>query len=502
MAERRNRSRACAIVRERPGRRPTGRGRAAAVLAASVALILPAATNFGTVRTVDEAATARQIGSAPSDELSFSMIDLLGVQATRDPVTLTELVRDVTGIRQRTNGSDGTGVDIALIDSGVAPVGGLDGPNVIHGPDLSGEGAFPQFAYLDTYGHGTHLAGIMVGQRVGNEGVAPGARVVSIKVAGADGVTSVAQVVAGIDWVVEHRNTDGLNIRVLNLSLGQAGVSSHQGNVLSAAVERAWDAGIFVVVAAGNRGGNQPHLDAPAIDPYVMAVGAVDSSIQPDAKYQQPTSWTARGNGNRKPDVAAPGVSIASYRVPGSTVDRLAPGARYGDDLFLGSGTSQSAAVVSAIAARLLGDYPALTPAGLKATFEFGAISRLSPVPVDAIGEGVVQGGKSWNNPQYSPSVPTYERAAGPGKGIVVPTGATWSGGKWSGATWSGATWSGATWSGATWSGATWSGATWSGATWSGATWSGATWSGATWSGATWSGATWSGATWSGQGWS
>ena len=70
------------------------------------------------------------------------------------------------------------------------------------------------------------------------------------------------------------------------------------------------------------------------------------------------------GNGTRNPDIAAPGVSIASYRVPGSTVDQLAPNARYGEDLFLGSGSSQSAAVVSAIPARLLGDYPTLPPAG------------------------------------------------------------------------------------------------------------------------------------------
>jgi serine protease AprX len=484
-------------------RRPSGRRRGSAVvLALAGILAVSAATSVGEIDPIGNAAPVPAADSGSSGVLSLSMVDLLGTQVTGDPVTLAELVEDVTGIRQRQNGSDGTGVDIALIDSGVAPVAGLDGPNVVHGPDLSGEGAFAEVAYLDSYGHGTHLAGIMVGQRDGSEGIAPGARVVSVKVAGADGVTSVAQVVAGIDWVVEHRNTDGLNIRVLNLALGQAGVSSHQGNLLSAAVERAWDAGIFVVVAAGNRGANQTHLDAPAIDPYVMSVGAVDSSVQPNAKYQQPTGWTARGNGNRNPDIAAPGVSIASYRVPGSTVDQLAPGARYGEDFFLGSGTSQSAAVVSAIAARLLGDYPAVTPVGLKATFEFGSITRLSPVPVLTIGEGVVQGGKSWNNPQYSTPAPTYERAAGPGKGIVAPTGATWSGGGWSGATWSGATWSGATWSGASWSGASWSGASWSGATWSGASWSGASWSGASWSGASWSGASWSGATWSGSGWS
>ena len=449
------------------------------------------------------AASVPAAGSGSSDELSVSMVDLLGTQVTGDPVTLAELVEDVTGIRQRQNGSDGTGVDIALIDSGVAPVAGLDGPNVVHGPDLSGEGAFREVAYLDTL-RSRHPLGRA------SWSVSGSATKASLRVHGSSASRSPALTVSPLwrrSWPgsTGSSNTatrDGLNIRVLNLALGQAGVSSHQGNLLSAAVERASDAGIFVVVAAGNRGGNQGHLDAPAIDPYVMSVGSVDSSVQPNAKYQQPTAWTARGNGNRNPDIAAPGVSIASYRVPGSTVDQLAPGARYGDDLFLGSGTSQSAAVVSAIAARLLGDYPALTPAGLKATFEIGSITRLSPVPFRTIGKGVVQGGKSWNNPQFSTPAPTYERAAGHGKGIVAPTGATWSGGGWSGATWSGATWSGATWSGATWSGASWSGASWSGASWSGASWSGASWSGASWSGASWSGASWSGASWSGSGWS
>jgi serine protease AprX len=324
---------------------------------------------------------------------------------------------------------------------------------------------------------------------------------VSVKVAGRDGVTSVGQVVAGIDWVVEHRNSDGLNIRVLNLSLGQSGVTSHEGDVLSAAVERAWNAGIFVVVAAGNGGANQDHLDSPANDPFPVSVGAVDSKTNRKSHYQTPAAWTANGDGTRNPDLMAPGVSIASYRVPGSTVDQQAPTARYGDNLFLGSGTSQSAAVVSAIAAVLFDDYPTMTPDELKETLTSASNSALN-ISETIIGQGVLSGARAWRYPEYGASPQNHATAAGAGTGIVAPTGATWSGGTWSGATWSGATWSGATWSGATWSGATWSGATWSGATWSGATWSGATWSGATWSGATWSGATWSGATWSGATWS
>ncbi|MDH4170911.1 MAG: S8 family serine peptidase [Acidimicrobiia bacterium] len=439
-------------------------------------------------------AASDHASASPVAELSLSMVELLSQSDMSDPVMLAELGDDV--LRSGFDGSDGSGVDVALIDSGVSPVDGLNGDNVLYGPDLSMEAASPEVAFLDTYGHGTHMAGIIVGERDAAPGIAPGARLVSVKVAGSDGATSIAQVVAGIDWVVDHHDTDGLNIRVLNLSLGQAGVTSHIGDPLSAAVERAWDAGIVVVVAAGNRGETQAHLDSPAIDPYVLAVGASDSSTGQSIPWQPVPDWSALGDGRRNPDLVAPGRSIASYRVPGSTVDQLVPTARYGADLFLGSGTSQAAAVVSGLAARAIGEYPGLDADDLKATLERGARSLNTAGPIKS-GDGRVR--RDW--PRFDSPTQDFTRAAGAGTGIVTPAGATWSGGGWSGATWSGATWSGATWSGGTWSGATWSGATWSGATWSGATWSGATWSGATWSGATWSGATWSGATWSGTGW-
>ena len=415
--------------------------------------------------------------------LSTSMVEMLDGESSGTPMSL-EYVRKVAQayVGRRINGA---GIDVALIDTGVAPVDGLDGEEkVLHGPDLSFEGAASEVAFLDTYGHGTHMAGIIAGNRPGQEGVAPGARLISIKTAGHDGITTVPQVVAAIDWVVEHRNTNGLNIRVLNLSLGLSGVDDHRGDLLSAAVERAWNAGIFVVVAAGNGGLSQKHLDSPAIDPYVLAVGGFDFF------NENVPAWSANGNGARNPDVISPARSIASYRVPGSTVDIEVPSARYGDDLFLGSGTSQAAAATSGLAALILQAQPKLSPDELKA-----ALSRTADDLTDGEyrdGQGVANAHKAEVELDIEGSEQRFETAAGPGTGIVAPTGATWSGGTWSGATWSGGTWSGATWSGATWSGATWTGATWTGATWSGATWTGATWSGATWTGATWTGQGWS----------
>ncbi len=403
-------------------------------------------------------------------------------------------------------GATGQGIDVALIDSGVTPVYGLNQPGkIVYGPDLSNEGGQANLRNLDTYGHGTHLAGIINGDdgdMVG--GIAPDSRIVSVKVAGATGQTDIAQVIAGIDWVVEHKNDHGLNIRVLNLSLGMPGVTTSQGDPLSAAVERAWNAGIVVVAAAGNRGTAAGGIDSPAVSPYVIAVGAhemYDSSGAQD--FIAP--WSSVGNQYRQPDFLAPGRSIMSFRVPGSKLDQMYPSARVDGKYFLGSGSSQAAAVMSGFVAAMLSRYPEFTNDQVKYVFQQKSID-FKDVASTVDGYGKISPKDAIRAPKVALSAPTQQFTPALGTNsnqtVSTPAGATWSGGTWNGATWSGGTWSGATWSGATWSGATWSGGVWSGATWSGATWSGATWSGATWSGATWSGATWSGATWSGTSWS
>ncbi len=433
------------------------------------------------------------------------------------------------------NGITGQGIDVALIDSGVVPVDGLSAPGkVINGPDLSFESQTPELYSLDTYGHGTHMAGIIAGRGNGVTssnytshdsfvGIAPDSRIVNLKVANTVGATDVSQVLAAIDWVVQHRNDNGMNIRVLNLAFGTDGVQSYLLDPLAYAVEVAWRKGIVVVAAAGNSGFGSSKLNNPAYDPYVIAVGAndpkgtfnVDDDVIPD--------WSSRGDGTRNPDVVAPGKSIVSLRNTNSFVDMQHPEGRVNGNLFRGSGTSQSAAVVAGAAALLLSQRPGLTPDQVKRIL----MTTATPLPaadVVAQGSGMInlKAAMTAATPEYVQTWPlstgtgSLEGARGSAHVAMGEStlsgeqdifgnawnGATWSGQSWSGTTWSGGTWNGATWSGSCWCGTTWSGATWSGATWSGATWSGATWSGATWSGATWSGATWSGATWSGSTWS
>ena len=153
-------------------------------------------------------------------------------------------------LNQVDEGIDGTGVTVAMIDTGVSHHVDLDG-RMLARVDFTPGGAGD-----DGFGHGTHLAGVIAGDGTASDGkwrgVAPGAQLVSVKVADADGATDVSVVIAAIQWVVSHREQYG--IRVLNLSFGTDSIQPYAVDPLDAAVERAWFAGITVVVSAGNRG--------------------------------------------------------------------------------------------------------------------------------------------------------------------------------------------------------------------------------------------------------
>jgi serine protease AprX len=446
-------------------------------------------------------------------------------------------------------GITGSGVDVALVDSGVSPVQGLAGEGkVVNGPDLSVDSQTASTQYLDGFGHGTFMAGLIAARDPGADpahpggsyfGIAPDARIVNVKVGSGSGAVDVSQVIAGIDWVVAHRHDNGLNIRVLNLSIGTNSNQSYQLDPLAYAAEVAWRSGIVVVAAAGNSGAATGHLDDPASDPFVIAVGASASNggglLGGLLSSLLVAAFSSLGNGTRNPDLIAPGSHLQGLRVPGSYIDQHFPSAAFGDRYFRGSGTSEAAALTSGAVALLLQKRPWLQPGQVKAILTQTA-AALPLLPVRAQGAGLLQlragvsdalsvpgGGQGFSPASGNGSL---EKARGDnhvslngvpltgeedifGHGFSAEDhaaqsagGQGWSDGGWNGTTWSGTTWSGTTWSGTTWSGTTWSGTTWSGTTWSGTTWTGTTWSGTTWSGTTWSGTTWSGEIWSSYSWS
>src|SRR3954447_5150145 len=265
--------------------------------------------------------------------------------------SLYTIANQVTGASTMWQAGDtGQGVDVAVVGSGVVPVAGLDGTGkIVYGPDLTQETGTPT-QNLDTYGHGTHMAGIIAGRDAaatttsGNAsdfvGMAPDSRIVSIKIADAKGQTDVSQAIAAIDWVVENGHKNGLNIRVMNMSFGTDGNQSYVYDPLAYAAEMAWRSGIVVVVAAGNDGNGVLKLNNPASDPYVIAVGSDSANGTATTADDTVSSFSNNGNGSRNPDLIAPGDHVVSLRDPGSYLDTTYPDARIGTRLFRGSGTS------------------------------------------------------------------------------------------------------------------------------------------------------------------
>jgi serine protease AprX len=344
---------------------------------------------------------------------------------------------------------DGSGVDVALIDTGVAPVGTLAEPGrVVHGPDFSREGSIRRLATLDTFGHGTHLAGLIAG-------TAPGARLVSVKVAGAQGETELGRVLRALQWVRDHRYDGGLDIRVVNLSLGvEPDRKGYRRDVLAWAVEQLWREGIAVVAAGGNLGAKARVLDIPAADPFIIAAGASDTFQTADPADDRVASFSSRSE-RRPVDVVAPGVSLVSLRVPGSALDLEFPAARVGQDGFRGSGTSQAAAVVTGVAARLLSAQPELSPDQVKALLTQGAVDLPDPVEADGAGRVDLAGSLGLPVPDaedvrqsWAPATLDVRRWKDALKesDSVGAVNAEWAGRRWSGRRWSGRRWSGDSW--------------------------------------------------------
>ncbi len=425
---------------------------------------------------------------------------------------------------------------------------------MVNGPDLSLESQNPSLQYLDTNGHGTFMAGLIAGndgQPGGYRGVAPDARIVSLKVGVADGGVDVSQVIAAIDWVVQHRNDNGMNIRVINLSYGTNSTQPYTVDPLAYAVEQAWKAGIVVVAAAGNsgyqRGASAQGLADPAYDPEILRSG-------PPTRWARPPCRTIRSlrfprarraaaeQGCRGPDLVAPGAHMQGLRVPGSYIDQNSPTGALSDSYFRGSGTSEATAFVSGAVADLLQRYPDLTPDQVKQMLitscdklrsfnwkqqgcgeldmnqlfsarvapNLTAVQYLSRWGVKALstGTGSLEASRGSDHISVNGAVLQGEQDIfgvpfdSTAIAALEAAGSSWSDGTWNGSSWSGNSWSGSSWSGSSWTGSSWSDLLWSGNSWSGSSWSGNSWSGSSWSGSSWSGSSWSSAQWLGASWS
>jgi serine protease AprX len=288
-------------------------------------------------------------------------------------------------------------------------------------------------------------------------------------------------------------------VRVVNLSFGTASLQPYQVDPLAAAAEHAWLSGLVVVVSGGNGGPDAGRLTDPAIDPYVIAVGASD----PDRTgWRTPSvaQFSSRGTAQRHVDLVAPGRSITALRAPGSFVDVTHPeGLVAGDTterLFRGSGTSQAAAVVSGAAALVLQANPALTPDEVKNALVSTARPLAGASAVDAgAGQLDVRAAVAEATGRAVPVAQAWPVASGLGSldgarggshlvdpagdvlaGEVDVLGAAWDPSAWSVASSRGLSWDGGRWLRARWGAVSWDRARWGAVSWDRARWSGAVW--------------------------
>jgi serine protease AprX len=303
-----------------------------------------------------------------------------------------------TAVRQ-TLGYNGSGIGVAVIDSGTEAwhndlsESGLGSPRVDQFVDFVNGGA----SAYDDFGHGTHVAGIIAGNGYDSNGrrsgIAPAARLVSLKVLDQSGRGRISDVIAAFDYVVTYK--DVFNIRIVNLSVAAGVYESYNSDLLTLAAKRAVDRGIVVVAAAGNAGKNAQGrmqyggITAPGNAPWVLTVGASSHMGTIDRADDTIAAFSSRGptaiDRASKPDLVAPGVGIESLSVPNSSLflsksryllNGSVPSA-YPPYLSL-SGTSQATPVVAGTVALMLQANPALTPNAVKAVLQYTAQKHAS----------------------------------------------------------------------------------------------------------------------------
>ena len=441
--------------------------------------------------------------------------------AEYDALAPNHVWQDAIGLTPLRALYDGDDVAVAVLDTGVARVPDLE-QRVVLRVDFT-----PGHNGMDRFGHGTHMAGIVAGDGTASGGsrlgIAPDADIVALKVAGPDGATDTSVVIAALQWLATH--ADEHDVRVLNLSFGTDASQSVFADPLNLAVQRVWDAGILVVVSAGNGGPGHGTVRKPGDDPVALTVGAADLAGTADPADDRVAEFSSRGptaDGLAKPDLLAPGISIVSLRAPDSTADRLRPAARLDADYFKGTGTSQAAAVVSGLAALLFEADPLLTPEEARAALVRTAGGPLAQavgggaglVDADAALTAVLAGrfeGASRSLGRSS-GLGTLEGSRGPTRVLADPDGdgepqeiageRDVLGNTWSAQAWSAQAWSEATWALSPWSPLVALSATWEAQAWSAQAWSGMVWDAQAWSGRNWGSSDWVAQAWSAQAWS
>jgi len=302
-------------------------------------------------------------------------------------------------------GLDGSNIAVAVIDSGIRGASKVtfkelttwntSNSRIVYSKSWINDG----WGTTDHFGHGTHVAGLIGANGFYStgalytetfKGIAPNVNLVNLRVLDQNGAGQDSDVIAAIQTAISLQKK--YNIRVINLSLGRPVFESYTLDPLCQAVEAAYQAGIVVVVSAGNLGRDNSFqnngyatITAPANDPYVITVGSMKMMGTPDRADDLIATYSSKGptliDHIAKPDLVAPGnqmVSLLSLSaVLGSEfTSNMVPLSSYqtgptfglpSPNYYVMSGTSMAAGVASGAVALLLQANPQLTPDQVKA---------------------------------------------------------------------------------------------------------------------------------------
>ena len=286
------------------------------------------------------------------------------------------------------SGVTGQGIGVAVVDSGISPHSALANKVVANVSFVTGDSSV-----LDAFGHGTHVAGIIAGTGsvaasvtpLYTGGIAPGVKLINVRVLGANGTGLTSDVIAGIDWAINNRAK--YNIRVINLSLGHPVFESSTTDPLCVEVQKAVDAGIVVVSSAGNSGKSVDgrmvlgSITSPGNSPVALTVGALNTWGTVSRSDDSVTTYSSRGPTRYdrvvKPDLAAPGNKVISLQAAGSFLPGMYPflhKAGSGTNAYMQlSGTSMAAPMVSGGVALLLQGMPSLSVPQVKLILQSGS---------------------------------------------------------------------------------------------------------------------------------
>jgi serine protease AprX len=399
---------------------------------------------------------------------------------------------------------------VAVIDSGVDT----------SVPDLANSLLVPQVDLCnlapnssgDGDGHGTFVSSILAGTGSGHVGAAPNSKLISLDVINDEGVATTSDVIAAAQWIIDHRHR--YNIRVVNFSLHAITPSHFVNDPLDKAVEKLWFSGVVVVTAAGNYGvDGEPTAVryAPANDPFVITVGALDSKGTLDRSDDTAAPWSTWGHtldGFAKPELGAAGRYMIGAVPSGSTLLSEFPNNVYSPGYLQLSGTSFAAPVVAGAAAQLLALHPQMTPDQVKSALMLGS-GRAPAAAVGSLGIGELNVGRSANllasklpNPNAAlNNFLVYKRGSIPYFDGNAWTKAVTENSDWNSKSWEAKWWTSGSKEAKWWTSGAWEAKWWTSQSWEAKWWTSGAWEAKWWTSGAWEAKWWTSVAWEAKWW-